>query len=144
MYSELVAWFDGPMHNCPECAGWDEWVEVEDLKGGLDLAANQKRRYSLDFVNHRPDKERRGSKVWWPEGTDMDREAVATMRYLRFVPMPDGKRYDGRYRLPGDLDWARENGVDIDDPEAMAKWYSVSLEEYLEGQEWADENFPLD
>lgn len=137
---KLVAWIDGPLNDCPECAQWDEWAEVEDLKEELDLIANRKRSSSLNLMDARPEKERRVSKAWWLEGVDTDRESMIKIRYLRFVTMPDNKRCDGRYRIPGDLDWASDNGIDINDPVALARWYGVSLEEYLTGQEWDDEN----
>jgi hypothetical protein len=59
---------------------------------------------------------------------------------LRGVTMPDGKRYDGRYCLQMDYVAAvLENGLDEvkNDPNVMAHFYGVSLEEYLAGQEWA-------
>ncbi|MGB8211961.1 MAG: pentapeptide repeat-containing protein [Anaerolineales bacterium] len=48
--------------------------------------------------------------------------------------MPDGKPYDGRYNLPGDLGRARWAKVDVNDPAAMANFYGVSLDVYLAGQ----------
>ena len=49
--------------------------------------------------------------------------------------MPDGDSYDGRYNLPADIELARWGKVDINDPQAMAKFYLISLETYLSGQE---------
>jgi uncharacterized protein YjbI with pentapeptide repeats len=54
--------------------------------------------------------------------------------------LPGGERYDGRFRLEGDLYTDRALGVDVTDPQAMADRYDVSLETYLAGQEWADQN----
>lgn len=55
--------------------------------------------------------------------------------------MPDGSRYDGRLNLAGDYEQA---GISAElvhlAPEIMAKFYGVSLEEYLAGQEWAERN----
>jgi uncharacterized protein YjbI with pentapeptide repeats len=48
--------------------------------------------------------------------------------------MPDGGIYDGRYNLEGDLEFARWGRVDIQDPQAMADFFGVSLAVYLEGQ----------
>ena len=45
--------------------------------------------------------------------------------------MPDGKTYDGRFNLPGDLARARWAKVNMDDPESMAEFYGVTLEAYL-------------
>lgn len=53
--------------------------------------------------------------------------------------MPDGTRYDGRYRLPLDLDLAPREARKANDAERMAAFYGVSVEEYLEGQAWADD-----
>jgi uncharacterized protein YjbI with pentapeptide repeats len=49
--------------------------------------------------------------------------------------MPDGKSYDGRYNLPGDLEFAKWGNVDVNDPEAMSDFLGVPLEVYLRGQE---------
>jgi len=48
--------------------------------------------------------------------------------------MPDSKTYDGRYNLPGDTEFARWGHVDINDTQAMANFYRVSVETYLRGQ----------
>jgi uncharacterized protein YjbI with pentapeptide repeats len=48
--------------------------------------------------------------------------------------MPDELPYDGRYNLPGDLDFARWGRVDVDDPQAMANFYGVSIDAYMSGQ----------
>jgi uncharacterized protein YjbI with pentapeptide repeats len=52
--------------------------------------------------------------------------------------MPDGVTYDGRYNLSGDLEFARWGNVDVKDPAAMAEFFGISLEDYLEGQKAAD------
>jgi uncharacterized protein YjbI with pentapeptide repeats len=52
--------------------------------------------------------------------------------------LPDGSTYDGRYQLNGDLEFAGWGQVDVNDAEAMAKFFGVSLEVYLEGQRTAD------
>jgi uncharacterized protein YjbI with pentapeptide repeats len=59
---------------------------------------------------------------------------LALAKRLFGAIMPDGGSYDGRYNLDGDLDFARWGQVDVDNPAAMADFYGVSLEEYLEGQ----------
>jgi hypothetical protein len=51
--------------------------------------------------------------------------------------MYHGNQYDGRYILEGDLEAAREQGADPEDSSAMARFYGVSVEEYLSGQEEA-------
>lgn len=54
--------------------------------------------------------------------------------------MPNGMRYDGRFNLEGDIKGAQSDGVDIDDPHALAQFYGVPVEDYLSGQEWAKDN----
>lgn len=51
--------------------------------------------------------------------------------------MPDGKPYDGRFNLAGDLGRARWAKVDPKDKAAMASFYGVSLDVYEEGQKHA-------
>ncbi len=51
--------------------------------------------------------------------------------------MPDSESYDGRYNLPGDLEFAKWGKVNITDPGAMADFLGVPLEVYLRGQEGA-------
>ncbi len=65
---------------------------------------------------------------------------LASARSLQHAIMPDGQLYDGRYNLEGDLEWVREDGLDANNPEDMAKFYSVSVEAYLAGQAWARQN----
>lgn len=48
--------------------------------------------------------------------------------------MPDGSLYDGRFNLPGDLEFARWGRVNVNDPEAMARFLGVPVELYLMGQ----------
>lgn len=59
---------------------------------------------------------------------------LANARRLYGAIMPDGNLYDGRYNLPGDLEFARWGRVDIHDPEAMAGFLGVSVETYLRSQ----------
>ena len=58
---------------------------------------------------------------------------------LNHAIMPDGRPYDGRYRLKGDI-----NQPDVinneDDINIMARFYGVTVEEYKEGQKWYREN----
>jgi len=61
-------------------------------------------------------------------------EQLSKATRLMGARMPDGSYYDGRFNLPGDLALAIWGKVEIDDPEAMAKFYGVSVEVYLEGQ----------
>lgn len=55
--------------------------------------------------------------------------------------MPGGNRYDGRFNLVYEINYAREDcGLDPTDLEAMARLYEVPLEEYQRGQQWARGN----
>jgi len=49
--------------------------------------------------------------------------------------MMDGKPYDGRYNLPGDIEFARWSKIDPENDKTMAEFFGVSLETYQSGQE---------
>jgi len=69
-----------------------------------------------------------------------DKQLVSVNRMCK-ATMANGNQYDGRYRLQGDFYYATTyRKIDINSPEAMAEFYGVSLEQYLEGQKWADEH----
>jgi uncharacterized protein YjbI with pentapeptide repeats len=68
-----------------------------------------------------------------------DRE-LALADTLTGTTMMDGSRYDGRYRLEGDLFNAGDSGLDTEDPEQMAAWYEIETIDYQRGQQWADKN----
>ena len=59
---------------------------------------------------------------------------LSTLNELFGSIMPDGKVYNGRFNLFGDLARARWAKINVDDPSEMADFYGVSLEEYLQGQ----------
>jgi hypothetical protein len=61
---------------------------------------------------------------------------LVSLHRLQLAILPDGKRYDGHFNLPGDLEHARLHHVDPADPQAMAAFYQVPLEVYQQGQEW--------
>lgn len=61
-------------------------------------------------------------------------EQLSKVKRLMGARMPDGKYYDGRFNLPGDLALAEWGKIDIHDPDLMANFYGVSLEIYLDGQ----------
>lgn len=77
------------------------------------------------------------------EGTNVSVDRLVQASALQGAIMPDGRRYDGRLRLPGDLERARRMGISLEDEESMAKFYGVSVEEYKEGQRWANEQLDL-
>jgi len=51
-------------------------------------------------------------------------EQLAKARMLHGTIMPDGRRYDGRLKLADDISSAQLEGIDINSPEAMARWYA--------------------
>jgi uncharacterized protein YjbI with pentapeptide repeats len=59
---------------------------------------------------------------------------LVTANELLGSTMPDGKVYNGRFNLVGDLGLARWAKVDVNDPAKWAEFYGVTLEEYLQGQ----------
>ena len=74
------------------------------------------------------------------ENTDMFKTNLQDARNLTDeqlwgATMPDGSPYDGGFKLQGDLEFAQWAKVDADDPEAMAYFFGVSLETYMQGQE---------
>ncbi len=71
------------------------------------------------------------------ESTTVTVERLALAYALRGAVIRDGRRYDGRLNLPGDLEEARRMGIPLDDDEAMACFYGVSVQEYRAGQAWA-------
>jgi len=73
---------------------------------------------------------------------NVSEEMLCVLRGLKGATMPDGSRYDGRYRLEADIQSAFANmGInDLSDDELMADYYVVPLDVYCAGQKWADEN----
>ena len=67
---------------------------------------------------------------------DQMAQAFAMLR----ATMPGGSRYDGRYRLAGDLLAAATRDIDAADEASMARYYEVTNEDYVIGQEWAQES----
>jgi uncharacterized protein YjbI with pentapeptide repeats len=61
-------------------------------------------------------------------------EQLSQVTRLWGAIMLDGESYDGRYNLPGDFALAQWGQVDVNDPQAMADFFGVSLETYLRGQ----------
>jgi hypothetical protein len=76
------------------------------------------------------------------EGTTLKAKQLAQAHSLRGASMPDGRLYDGRLNLEGDLEEAQDSGVDVSDPSAMARFYGVPLKEYVGGQRWARTELP--
>lgn len=49
--------------------------------------------------------------------------------------MPDGNVYDGRFNFKGDIEHAKSRNVNVDNPEEMALYYGVTIDQYNIGQE---------
>ncbi len=67
-------------------------------------------------------------------------EQLCRARSLNGATMPDGQLYDGRFNLPGDIEIFFKLKLSPNDPRDWAKYYRVSVDQYLEGQRWAQEN----
>ncbi len=65
---------------------------------------------------------------------NLKEEQLTQTHRLRGATLPDGNRYDGRFNLEGDIEFAAAAGIDISDAAAMAEYYGVSVKEYEEGQ----------
>lgn len=75
--------------------------------------------------------------------TRLEDDALFKMKELRLTTLPDGKLYDGRYCLPGDIDWARkQHNINFMEASSddLAKYYRVTTEEFIAGQKWAFKN----
>jgi len=59
---------------------------------------------------------------------------------LGMAIMRDGKRYDGRYRLKGDLKMFKELFTKFGVTMSWPDFYGVTEDEFDEGQKWANEN----
>jgi len=68
------------------------------------------------------------------EARNLTEDQIAQAKRLWGALMPEGELYDGRYNLAGDITFAQWGRIDINDPEAMANFFGVSLETYLHGQ----------
>jgi uncharacterized protein YjbI with pentapeptide repeats len=92
---------------------------------------------NLDKVNLRGSNLRRSDLT---NTNGLHDNQIITILLLQGAIMSDARIYNGRFNLRGDIVTAIKHNVQVDIPEAMARFYGVSLEEYLAGQEWAREN----
>ena len=69
-------------------------------------------------------------------------EQLAHASRMRGSILPDGNMYDGRFNLQGDFADASILHIDLNNPEAIAAFYGVSLEDFLLGQEWRRAHMP--
>ena len=85
-----------------------------------------------------------GAYLQWSnlEGArELELTQLVQVAYLRGATLQDGSRYDGRFKLAGDLKWARTSEkIALNNAQAMADFYKVSLQNYREGQRWAKKN----
>lgn len=68
------------------------------------------------------------------EARNLTDEQLKQAKRLYGAIMPDGDTYNGRYNLEGDLAFARWGRVDPANAQAMADFYGVTLDTYLNGQ----------
>lgn len=111
---------------------------------GTDLQrANFYRAQATNAVFHRVDlkgvrlEQADLSGAYLATSWNLTEEQLVKAKALRKARLPELGIYDGRYRLDGDIEAATRNGVDLADPTQVAEFYQVSVEEYLQGQEWA-------
>lgn len=69
-------------------------------------------------------------------------EQMAQVGKMRGAILPDGTLYDGRFNLPGDFADASILHVDLNDPSAIAAFYGISPDDFLNGQKWRQEHMP--
>jgi len=85
-----------------------------------------------------------GAYLQWAnlKGTrELELTQLVQVAYLRGATLQDGSRYDGRFKLAGDLKWARTSKkIALNNAPAMADFYNVPLQDYREGQKWAKKN----
>lgn len=77
------------------------------------------------------------------KGANVTNEQLMTCKTLRWAIMPDGNRYDGRFNLYHDFTVMDAKGFNRHDPQSVAEYYDVPLEEYEAGQRWAQEHQAL-
>src|SRR5574341_1341491 len=123
------------------------WLTDGTLKGSNLLRANLRKAYLekadlRDVFFYKVDLQ--GAYLQWSnlEGArKLEEYQLAQVKYFRGAIMPDGSCYNGRFNLIGDLNWAHHTlKIAPDNHQAMADFYGVSLEDYLQGQTWAKEN----
>lgn len=65
-------------------------------------------------------------------GATLTAAQLSKVRSLHHATMPDGTIYDGKFNLYDDIASAREDGVNMNNPEEIRRWYS--------GEYWGDKN----
>lgn len=70
-------------------------------------------------------------------GVQVTDEQLASCQAMRWVTMPDGSKYDGRFNLYHDFEVMARKGFDARDPVSAASYYDVPLDVYKQGQQWA-------
>lgn len=70
------------------------------------------------------------------DARNLSDEQFSHVKRLWGAIMPDGSSYDGRYKLAGDIEFAKWGQVNVDDPRAMAEFFGVPLEIYERGQQY--------
>lgn len=73
-------------------------------------------------------------------GAKVRHEQLCRAKSLWRARMPDGQFYDGRYNLSDDVERFLKYARNPNNPMEWADYYGVSLDQYLEGQKWAQIN----
>jgi uncharacterized membrane protein len=71
---------------------------------------------------------------------DADMTTLAVARRLTGATLPNGRKYDGRLNLDKDVQQVSFLGLNISDPSSISRYYQITKEDYLTGQNWAQEN----
>jgi hypothetical protein len=125
------------------------WLTDGTLRGANLLRANLRKAYLekadlQDVLFYKADLQ--GAYLQWSNLTGaryLEEYQLVQVKYIRGATMPDGSCYNGRFNLVGDLAWAHHVlKVDSENHQAMADFYGVPLEDYLQGQTWAREHLP--
>lgn len=77
------------------------------------------------------------------DAKNLENAQLAQAKYLIRTKLQDGRLHDGRFNIFNqDLVWAANSEhIDITDLNQLADFYGVTVEEYLQGQKWAKENY---
>jgi len=63
---------------------------------------------------------------------------------LHGARLPNGKIYDGRFNLKGDIQDAQVLGVDINSPVTMANWYAMPYDQFMRSMDLRKEKPEID
>jgi len=76
-------------------------------------------------------------------GVSVRNEQLVQLNSLLHTIMPNGELYDGRFNLSGDIEFFKRTAIDAKDPNEWALFYGVTVEKFLAGQLWTQQNSSL-